>query len=67
MPSIERVEPYSSTALVEFDEPLSDGGVPVLRYKAEWRAGGAEWTTREYSAHDGEERGGVCVCVYANM
>ncbi|XP_031428225.1 neural cell adhesion molecule 1a isoform X21 [Clupea harengus] len=53
VPSIERVEPYSSTALVEFDEPLSDGGVPVLRYKAEWRAGGAEWTTREYSAHDG--------------
>lgn len=53
VPSIERVEPYSSTAMVEFDEPASDGGVPVLRYKAEWRAGGAEWTHNEYSAEDG--------------
>ncbi|XP_062393485.1 neural cell adhesion molecule 1-like, partial [Sardina pilchardus] len=53
VPSIERVEPYSSTAQVEFDEPMSDGGVPVLRYKAEWRAGGAEWTDKEYSAENG--------------
>ncbi|XP_041948372.1 neural cell adhesion molecule 1-like isoform X3 [Alosa sapidissima] len=53
VPSIERVEPYSSTALVEFDEPMSDGGVPVLRYKVEWRAGGADWTDQEYSAEYG--------------
>ncbi|KAL2094762.1 hypothetical protein ACEWY4_009481 [Coilia grayii] len=53
MPSIERVEPYSSTTLVEFDEPDSSGGVPVLRYKAEWRAGGAEWTSKEYNNDDG--------------
>uniref|UniRef100_A0AAY4AJ03 Neural cell adhesion molecule 1a n=1 Tax=Denticeps clupeoides TaxID=299321 RepID=A0AAY4AJ03_9TELE len=54
MPSIERVEPYSSTALVEFDEPDSSGGVPILKYKAEWRAMGQEWNTREYDAEDGE-------------
>ncbi|XP_028840000.1 neural cell adhesion molecule 1a isoform X5 [Denticeps clupeoides] len=53
MPSIERVEPYSSTALVEFDEPDSSGGVPILKYKAEWRAMGQEWNTREYDAEDG--------------
>uniref|UniRef100_A0A663M0H9 Neural cell adhesion molecule 1 n=1 Tax=Athene cunicularia TaxID=194338 RepID=A0A663M0H9_ATHCN len=36
-PSIDRVEPYSSTAQVEFDEPEATGGVPILKYKAEWR------------------------------
>uniref|UniRef100_A0A8C1JRG9 Neural cell adhesion molecule 1a n=1 Tax=Cyprinus carpio TaxID=7962 RepID=A0A8C1JRG9_CYPCA len=53
-PSIERVEPYSSTAKVEFDEPASSGGVPILKYKAEWRIAGQDWTDKEYIAGDGE-------------
>ncbi|XP_058613481.1 neural cell adhesion molecule 1a isoform X5 [Onychostoma macrolepis] len=52
-PSIERVEPYSSTAMVEFDEPASSGGVPILKYKAEWRIAGQDWTDREYEVEDG--------------
>ncbi|TRZ03279.1 hypothetical protein DNTS_006712, partial [Danionella cerebrum] len=52
-PSIERVEPYSSTAMVEFEEPASSGGVPVLKYKAEWRIAGRDWTDREYELEDG--------------
>lgn len=53
-PSIERLEPYSSTAMVEFDEPKSDGGVPILKYKAEWRIAGQDWTDREYEIEDGK-------------
>lgn len=53
-PSIDRVEPYSSTAQVEFDEPASSGGVPILKYKAEWRIAGQGWTDREYDIEDGE-------------
>ncbi|XP_059382354.1 neural cell adhesion molecule 1-like isoform X8 [Carassius carassius] len=52
-PSIERVQPYSSTAMVEFDEPASSGGVPILKYKAEWRIAGQDWTDREYEVGDG--------------
>lgn len=52
-PSIERVEPYSSTAMIEFEEPASSGGVPVLKYKAEWRIAGQDWTDREYELEDG--------------
>lgn len=52
-PSIERVEPYSSTAMVEFDEPASSGGVPILKYKAAWRIAGQDWTDREYEVEDG--------------
>uniref|UniRef100_A0A673NHE0 Neural cell adhesion molecule 1-like n=1 Tax=Sinocyclocheilus rhinocerous TaxID=307959 RepID=A0A673NHE0_9TELE len=39
-PSITQVQPYSSTAQVLFEEPESTGGVPVLKYRAEWRAVG---------------------------
>uniref|UniRef100_A0A8C0HFZ0 Neural cell adhesion molecule 1 n=1 Tax=Chelonoidis abingdonii TaxID=106734 RepID=A0A8C0HFZ0_CHEAB len=53
-PSIDRVEPYSSTAQVEFDEPEATGGVPILKYKAEWRALGEEdWHSRWYDAKEG--------------
>lgn len=53
-PSIGRVEPYSSSAQVEFDEPEATGGVPILRYKAEWRAlGEGDWHTRLYDAKEG--------------
>uniref|UniRef100_A0A8C9RM39 Neural cell adhesion molecule 1a n=1 Tax=Scleropages formosus TaxID=113540 RepID=A0A8C9RM39_SCLFO len=48
-PTIEQVEPYSSTALMRFDEPDATGGVPVLKYKVLWRAvGQVDWTSREY-------------------
>ncbi|KAL4593319.1 neural cell adhesion molecule 1 isoform X1 [Arapaima gigas] len=54
-PSIEQVEPYSSTALVRFDEPDANGGVPVLKYKVEWRTvGQMDWVRKEYEADDGE-------------
>ncbi|XP_057215848.1 neural cell adhesion molecule 1a isoform X3 [Triplophysa rosa] len=52
-PSIDRVVPYSSTALVEYDDPASSGGVPILKYKAEWRIAGQDWTDREFDVEDG--------------
>ncbi|XP_056588009.1 neural cell adhesion molecule 1a isoform X4 [Triplophysa dalaica] len=52
-PSIDRVEPYSSTAVVEYDEPAANGGVPILKYKAEWRIAGQDWTDREFDVGDG--------------
>ncbi|KAM9299588.1 neural cell adhesion molecule 1 isoform 3-T3 [Gastrophryne carolinensis] len=55
-PTILRVEPYSSTARVEFEEPDSTGGVPILKYKAEWRKAESEtWKTANFSAHDSSE------------
>ena len=54
-PSIDQVEPYSSTAQVQFDEPEATGGVPILKYKAEWRAVGEEmWHFKWYDAKEGE-------------
>ncbi|XP_017575338.1 neural cell adhesion molecule 1a isoform X11 [Pygocentrus nattereri] len=52
-PSIERVTPYPSTAQVEFDESDSSGGVPILKYKAEWRVAGQDWISKEYDVEDG--------------
>ncbi|XP_064837992.1 neural cell adhesion molecule 1-like isoform X4 [Oncorhynchus masou masou] len=52
-PAIERVEPFSSTAVVEFEEPDASGGVAILKYRAEWRMKGQDWTSREYDAEDG--------------
>lgn len=54
-PSIDQVEPYSSTAQVQFDEPEATGGVPILKYKAEWRAMGEEvWHSKWYDAKEGK-------------
>lgn len=53
-PEIEKVQPFSSTAVVEFEEPASVGGVPVLRYRLEWRIPGQGWTSKEYAAEEGE-------------
>lgn len=48
------MEPYSSTAQVQFDEPEATGGVPILKYKAEWRALGEEvWHSKWYDAKEG--------------
>ncbi|KAJ7996950.1 hypothetical protein DPEC_G00223840 [Dallia pectoralis] len=52
-PAIERVKPYSSSAEVEFEEPDASGGVAILKYRAEWRTEGQDWTGREYDAEDG--------------
>uniref|UniRef100_A0A672RA15 Neural cell adhesion molecule 1b n=1 Tax=Sinocyclocheilus grahami TaxID=75366 RepID=A0A672RA15_SINGR len=51
-PSITQVQPYSSTAQVLFEEPESTGGVPVLKYRAEWRAmGRGKWVQRVYEVY----------------
>ncbi|XP_073176722.1 neural cell adhesion molecule 1 isoform X4 [Lepidochelys kempii] len=61
-PSIDRVEPYSSTAQVEFDEPEATGGVPILKYKAEWRARGEEdWHSRWYDAKEANMEGMITI------
>uniref|UniRef100_A0A673NFL8 Neural cell adhesion molecule 1-like n=1 Tax=Sinocyclocheilus rhinocerous TaxID=307959 RepID=A0A673NFL8_9TELE len=53
-PSITQVQPYSSTAQVLFEEPESTGGVPVLKYRAEWRAvGRGKGVQRVYEVKDG--------------
>uniref|UniRef100_A0A3Q2DVJ0 Neural cell adhesion molecule 1a n=1 Tax=Cyprinodon variegatus TaxID=28743 RepID=A0A3Q2DVJ0_CYPVA len=49
-PIIEEVQPFSSTAKVVFKESVSSGGVPVLKYRVEWRLPGREWKSEEYKA-----------------
>ncbi|XP_041863966.1 neural cell adhesion molecule 1a isoform X13 [Melanotaenia boesemani] len=51
-PEIQQVEPFSSTAVVEFDEPDSMGGVPIIKYRVQWRLPGKGWTGKEYDAED---------------
>ncbi|GLD74465.1 neural cell adhesion molecule 1-like isoform X1, partial [Lates japonicus] len=51
-PEIQQVEPFSSTAVVEFEEPDSMGGVPIIKYRVEWRLPGQAWTGREYDAEE---------------
>ncbi|NXO83372.1 NCAM1 protein, partial [Sitta europaea] len=61
-PSIGRVEPYSSSAQVQFDEPEATGGVPILKYKAEWRAlGEGDWHSRLYDAKEANVEGLVTI------
>ncbi|XP_015505288.1 neural cell adhesion molecule 1 isoform X3 [Parus major] len=61
-PSIGRVEPYSSSAQVEFEEPEATGGVPILKYKAEWRAlGEGDWHARLYDAKEANVEGLVTI------
>ncbi|XP_032694338.1 neural cell adhesion molecule 1 isoform X1 [Lontra canadensis] len=61
-PSIDQVEPYSSTAQVQFDEPEATGGVPILKYKAEWRAMGEEvWHFKWYDAKEANMEGIVTI------
>ncbi|XP_041797440.1 neural cell adhesion molecule 1b isoform X3 [Chelmon rostratus] len=48
-PSISEVRPFSTTAQIQFEEPESTGGVPVLKYRAEWRTQGrGSWVQRVY-------------------
>ncbi|XP_058145240.1 neural cell adhesion molecule 1 isoform X3 [Dasypus novemcinctus] len=61
-PSIDQVEPYSSTAQVQFDEPEATGGVPILKYKAEWRAMGEEaWHFKWYDAKEASMEGIITI------
>ena len=53
-PDIEKVEPFSSTAIIHFEEPASAGGVPVLSYRLQWRIPGRDWTSKEFRAEEGE-------------
>ncbi|XP_066518683.1 neural cell adhesion molecule 1b isoform X3 [Hoplias malabaricus] len=53
-PVITHVEPYSSTAQLLFVEPEASGGVPVLKYRTEWRAlGRNNWVQRVYEVREG--------------
>ncbi|XP_063291806.1 neural cell adhesion molecule 1 isoform X3 [Pelobates fuscus] len=57
-PNIIRVESYSSTAMVEFEEPDASGGVPILRYKAEWKTTGEDkWHSKLYDAKEANAEG----------
>uniref|UniRef100_A0A087XJW6 Neural cell adhesion molecule 1b n=1 Tax=Poecilia formosa TaxID=48698 RepID=A0A087XJW6_POEFO len=52
---IDEVRPFSTTALIQFGEPESTGGVPVLKYRAEWRMQGrSSWTQKVYEVQDGK-------------
>uniref|UniRef100_A0A8C4ZZD3 Neural cell adhesion molecule 1a n=1 Tax=Gadus morhua TaxID=8049 RepID=A0A8C4ZZD3_GADMO len=52
-PTVEGVAPFSSTAMVNFEEPDSNGGVSVLRYKVDWRQPGQDWSSREFEVETG--------------
>ncbi|KAM8902448.1 neural cell adhesion molecule 1b isoform 3-T3 [Spinachia spinachia] len=53
-PSIGEVRPFSTTAQIQFEEPESTGGVPVLQYRVEWRAQGwGSWVHRVYAVQEG--------------
>lgn len=55
-PSISEVRPFSTTAQIQFEEPEATGGVPVLKYRAEWRAQGrGSWVHKVYEVQDGEK------------
>ncbi|KAK5617434.1 hypothetical protein CRENBAI_006104 [Crenichthys baileyi] len=50
---IDEVRPFSTTALIQFGEPESTGGVPVLKYRAEWRMQGrGGWMQKVYEVQD---------------
>ncbi|KAF7218647.1 transcript variant X9, partial [Nothobranchius furzeri] len=53
-PFIDEVRPFSTTALIQFEEPESTGGVPVLKYRTQWRVEGrGSWVTRIHEVQDG--------------
>ncbi|KAG7243160.1 hypothetical protein INR49_016535 [Caranx melampygus] len=53
-PSIGEVRPFSTTAQLQFEEPESTGGVPVLKYKVEWRTQHrGSWIHKVFEMQDG--------------
>lgn len=62
-PSISEVRSFSTTAQIEFEEPESTGGVPVLKYSAEWRMQGrGSWVHRVFSADEDEGKNARLLC-----
>ncbi len=54
-PSISEVRPFSTTAQIQFEEPESTGGVPVLKYRVEWRTQDrGNWVQKLFEAQDGK-------------
>ncbi|KAL0973242.1 hypothetical protein UPYG_G00200890 [Umbra pygmaea] len=54
-PVLGEVEAFSSSARVEFQEPDATGGVPILRYRAQWKiVGRGSWAQRVYGGPQGE-------------
>ncbi|KAM4703586.1 neural cell adhesion molecule 1 isoform 2-T2 [Rhinophrynus dorsalis] len=61
-PSILKVDPYSSTAKVVFDEPDATGGVPILKYKAEWKSVTEEkWHDKLHDAKEVSSEGIITI------
>ncbi|XP_069470360.1 neural cell adhesion molecule 1 isoform X2 [Ambystoma mexicanum] len=61
-PSILKLDPYSSSAKIEFDEPDATGGVPILKYRAEWKAvTDGEWSSRMYDAKEASIENAVTI------
>ncbi|XP_071351908.1 neural cell adhesion molecule 1b isoform X3 [Trachinotus anak] len=53
-PSTSEVRPFSTTAQIQFEEPESTGGVPVLKYRVEWRTQHrGSWVHRVFEVQDG--------------
>uniref|UniRef100_H3DFI6 Neural cell adhesion molecule 1b n=1 Tax=Tetraodon nigroviridis TaxID=99883 RepID=H3DFI6_TETNG len=53
-PFIIEVRAFSTTAQIQFEEPESTGGVPVLKYKVQWRIKGrSSWTQGVYDIQQG--------------
>lgn len=54
-PSMSEVRPFSTTAQIQFEQPESTGGVPVLKYRVHWRTQGTgSWEESVYEAQDGK-------------
>lgn len=54
-PSMSEVRPFSTTVQIQFEQPESTGGVPVLKYRAQWRAQGrGNWEQSVYEVEDGK-------------
>lgn len=59
-PSIVEVRAFSTTAQIQFEEPESTGGVPVLKYRAQWRVQGrGSWDQGVYDIQQGQIKAGV--------
>lgn len=59
-PYIIEVRAFSTTAQIQFEEPESTGGVPVLKYRVQWRVKGrASWKQGVYDIQQGPIKAGA--------
>lgn len=66
-PFIIEVRAFSTTAQIQFEEPESNGGVPVLKYKVQWRIKGrGSWTQGVYDIQQGQIKVGVMMLFRGN-